>query len=196
VTFGCFNASRKWSDEALQLWAEVLARVDGAKLLLKSADFGKPAIVARVLERFAALGVDAERLVLHGWEPTRSLHFAIYDRVDIAVDTYPYNGATTSCEALWMGVPVVTLAGPTHASRMGASILTAAGHPEWIARTHEQYAQICGALAADLDALATLRAGLRARLAASPLMDGKRFAADLERRYREAWVAWCSGPAA
>lgn len=196
VTFGCFNATIKWSDESLRLWAGVLAAVEGAKLLLKGKDLAKPEIAARVLARFSQVGVDTARLVLHGWAPTRAAHFAVYDRVDIALDTYPYNGATTSCEALWMGVPVVTLAGATHASRMGASILAAAGHEEWIARTHEDYVQACKALAADLGELAALRAGLRAQLAASPLMDAGSFAADLERLYREAWRTWCSRAAA
>jgi predicted O-linked N-acetylglucosamine transferase (SPINDLY family) len=193
VTFGCFNSSVKWSDEALRLWARVLEAIGGSTLLLKAKDLGKPAIAKRVLERFEQLGVDTRRIVLQGWEASRSDHFAVYDRVDIAVDTYPYNGATTTCEALSMGVPVVTLEGPTHASRMGASVLAAAGFPEWIAPTPERYVEICAALAGDLDGLQATRSSLRERLRASPLMDGARFTADLERLYREMWRSWCRG---
>jgi protein O-GlcNAc transferase len=192
VTFGSFNTCTKWSEESLALWASVLAAVPESRLLLKARDLAKPQIVERVHERFAALGLDTGRLILKGWEPTRASHFAVYDSVDIAVDTYPYTGATTTCEALCGGVPVVTLEGPTHASRMGASILRAAGLAEWIADSPSRYAAKCAALAADLDALESTRRGLRERVFSSAVMDGARFTADLEREYREMWRAWCA----
>ncbi|MDB5904077.1 MAG: repeat-containing protein [Betaproteobacteria bacterium] len=192
VTFGCFNACIKWSDASIELWARVLDAVTGSTLLLKAKGLDQAEVAERALQRFATHGVDTGRIELRGWEPTPARHLAIYREIDIALDTYPYNGATTTCEALWMGVPVVTLTGPTHASRMGASVLEAAGTPQWIARSPEQYVEICAALARDSDALQAARATLRARLHASPLMDAARFTADLECLYREMWRSWCS----
>jgi len=112
--------------------------------------------------------------------------------VDIALDTFPYHGTTTTCEALWMGVPVVTLEGRSHVSRVGVSLLRNAGLPELIARTPEEYVRIAGELAEDRPRLAQLRAAMRERMQNSPLMDGPRFARRIEEAYRRMWVQWCA----
>ena len=191
VTFGSFNACIKWSDETLTLWARVLNAVPRAGLVLKAKDLANERIRARVSERFAAAGLAAGRVTLKGWEGKVADHLAAYDEIDIALDTLPYSGATTTCEALWMGVPVVTLKGATHASRMAASAIRAAGYSELVADTAERYVDICTTLAADFDKLAELRAGLRKRMLASPLMDAAAFTKALEAEYRRMWRAYC-----
>jgi predicted O-linked N-acetylglucosamine transferase (SPINDLY family) len=124
--------------------------------------------------------------------PSIASHLAAYRRVDIALDTFPYHGTTTTCEALWMGVPVVTRAGRTHASRVGVSLLTNVGLPEMIAADEDAYARIAVRLAADEARLAELRSGLRGRMAASPLTDAPRLARNVEAAYREMWRKWCA----
>jgi predicted O-linked N-acetylglucosamine transferase (SPINDLY family) len=116
----------------------------------------------------------------------------LYHRVDIALDTFPYNGTTTTCEALWMGVPVITMTGNRHAARVGASLLTQVGLTELIASTSEEYVNIATLLASDPKSLAALRSGLRERMKNSPLCDGKTFTRDLEAAYREMWENWCA----
>ena len=122
----------------------------------------------------------------------RSEYLRLFDRVDIALDPFPYNGGTTTAEALWMGVPVLTLPGEIAISRIGLSILSACGMPEFVAHTEEEYVRLATDLAADLPRLAGLRATLRARMKASAFMDGPRFAKNVERAYREMWRAWCA----
>jgi predicted O-linked N-acetylglucosamine transferase (SPINDLY family) len=191
VTFGSFNNLAKLSDATLHLWARVLRGVPDAKLLLKAKDFGTPGVEAPVVQRFARAGIAQDRLLLHAWEDTGEGHYGLYNRVDIGLDTYPYNGATTTCEALWMGVPVVTLEGPTHASRMAASILKAAGLPELVTSHPDDYVSACVALAENRVRLAQLRSALREKLGGSHLMDGPAFARSLEEAYRRMWRAWC-----
>lgn len=191
VTFGSFNACIKWSDETLALWARVMSAVPDAKLVLKAKDLSNARVRERVIERFAALGLEAGRITLLGWEARVASHLGAYEKIDVALDTFPYNGATTTCEALWMGVPVVTLQGATHASRMAASAIQAAGFPELIAESPDRYVEICTTLAADREKLAGLRAGLRARMRASPLMDAAGFTKALELEYRRLWRAYC-----
>ena len=119
-------------------------------------------------------------------------HLALYNRMDIGLDTFPYNGATTTCEAIWMGVPVITLAGQTHVSRLGASILSSVGLPELIAESSEDYLKKGVQLAGDPGRLRALRNNLRARMARSPLMDANGFTRSLEAAYRKMWQRWCS----
>jgi len=138
-------------------------------------------------ERLVRNGIDPARLDLRGWETTTKGHLASYDAIDIALDSFPYNGATTTCEALWMGVPVVTVAGDRHAGRMGSSLLHAVGLGDLVARDVDEYVDKCVALAADLPRLAELRSGLRERMRRSPAMDEKGFTRALERSYTEAW---------
>lgn len=144
------------------------------------------------LSHFAAQSVDPARIEFRGRSPHAEL-LATYQEADIALDTFPYNGGLTTCEALWMGVPVVTCPGETFASRHGLAHLTAAGLPELIAADFDRYVEIAVGLASDLDALSRLRAGLRSRVAASPLCDRPRFAGHFAQVMHEVWRRWCEG---
>ncbi|TSK04504.1 MAG: tetratricopeptide repeat protein [Geobacter sp.] len=191
ITFGSFNNPAKITPETVALWSEVLRAVPDSRLLLKGYSLACPETAKRFAAAFAAHGIERERLTLTGNTPSYRDHLALYGEVDIALDTYPYNGTTTTCEALWMGVPVVTLAGESHRARVGASLLAAVGHTELVAFDAHSFVQIAAALAGDLVRLASLRKGLRARMAASPLTDGTGFTRDLEERLTAAWNAWC-----
>jgi predicted O-linked N-acetylglucosamine transferase (SPINDLY family) len=180
VTFASFNNAAKISAASLGLWARILQRVPDARLLLKSNGLDEPALAADLRQRFAALGGDPDRLDLQGQQPTLERHLACYGEVDIALDTTPYAGTTTTCEALWMGVPVVSLAGACHAARVGASLLASIGRPDWVAATSDAYVDIATALAADRERLRQLRASLRQELATSPLTDAAAFTRRLE----------------
>jgi predicted O-linked N-acetylglucosamine transferase (SPINDLY family) len=148
-----------------------------------------------VIDAFAESGVSSDRLSLHGFLPSFADHFALYNRIDIALDTIPYNGTTTTCEALWMGVPVITLAGRTHVARVGVSILTGLGLSELVAQNGEDYVQTAAGLARDWRRLDALRKGLRLRMQTSPLMDGPGLTRRLECAYRTMWRRWCASRA-
>lgn len=180
VTYGCFNNFAKVSPTTLRLWAGVLAAVPDARLLVKSKGLDEPAFAAEVKERFARAGGDVSRLQLEGQQAAFENHLSRYGAIDIALDTYPYGGTTTTCEAMWMGVPVVTLAGEVHAARVGASLLTRVGHPEWIASTEADFVRIARDLARSGAALSETRANLRPRMAGSSLTDAAGFTRELE----------------
>jgi len=180
ATFGCFNNFAKVTPAAIRLWARVLQAVPGSRLLLKSRGLADAGTIARIQGEFGLHGIAPDRIELNGSMLSVADHLQCYAGVDVALDTFPYNGATTTCEALWMGVPVVTLAGRTHVARVGASLLTHLGSPDWIAASPDDYLRIAAALAGDPNRLASLRAGLRERLRASPLCDAQRFTRDLE----------------
>ncbi|HWA37349.1 MAG TPA: tetratricopeptide repeat protein [Burkholderiales bacterium] len=171
VTFGCFNNILKLSEPFFRLAARLLADVPGSRLLLKDRTFAFADKRDAVLRFFADAGIDAERVVLRGWEPTPETHLAVYAEVDIALDSFPYNGTTTTCEALWMGVPVIALRGDRHAGRVGASLLETVGLGELVAASEQDYVRIAAALSRDRAALEALRVGMRDRLRASPLLD-------------------------
>ncbi|OGA55760.1 MAG: hypothetical protein A3G81_19560 [Betaproteobacteria bacterium RIFCSPLOWO2_12_FULL_65_14] len=187
ITFGCFNNLPKVSGAFLDAAARVLAAVPASRFRLKSKTLDVPHVAERMRERLVRNGIDPARLDLRGWETTTKGHLASYDAIDIALDSFPYNGATTTCEALWMGVPVVTVAGDRHAGRMGSSLLHAVGLGDLVAHDVDEYVDKCVALAADLPRLAELRSGLRERMRRSPAMDEKGFTRALERSYTEAW---------
>jgi predicted O-linked N-acetylglucosamine transferase (SPINDLY family) len=189
VTFGSFNNPAKLSTPILELWAKVLQRLPTARLLLKYKGMDNPALGERVRAILAGQGVEAERLELQGDSPHADL-LAQYNTVDIALDTFPYNGGLTTCEALWMGAPVITLPGETFASRHSLSHLSGVGLTEMVACDQGDYVGLAVALAQDLPRLAALRAGLRPRMAASPLCDGPRFATNLLALLRAAWRSW------
>jgi predicted O-linked N-acetylglucosamine transferase (SPINDLY family) len=187
ITFGCFNHFAKISDAFLATVARVLEAVPKSRFLLKGRPLSIPEVAAGVRRHFERLGIDPGRVDVRGWESTPLGHLAIYGQVDIALDSFPYSGATTTCEALWMGAPIVSLAGDRHAGRMCSSILTTVGLGEWIARDREEYVAKCVAMSSDLGRLAEMRRTMRDRMRATPLMDEKRFARDLERLYVEMW---------
>ncbi len=189
VTFGCFNNLMKINGPVVDLWSKLLASVPRSRLFLKTAQLGDPTICAGLEREFAARGIARERLVLAGLAPRQEL-LAAYNAVDIALDPFPFGGGTTTIEALWMGVPVISLRGDRFVGRVGESVLTTVGLPELVAASTADYLASAVALAGDLPRLAALRAGLRERLIASPLCDAKSFVHDLENGYRAMWQAW------
>jgi tetratricopeptide (TPR) repeat protein len=193
VTFGSFNNVAKLSPQTVALWARLLREIPDARFLLKASQFKDRGTRERIAAAFATAGIGADRLTVLPPQATTAEHLAAYGQVDIALDPLPYNGTATTCEALWMGVPVVTLRGARHAARVGASILTAVGLDHLIAPTPDEYVAIAAGLARDRDALATLRSGLRERMRASPLCDGAVFARAVEDAYRAMWRDWCAG---
>ena len=193
VTFASFNRLDKMGDAVVALWARVLHSVPGSRLLLKARALAHDEARRRVVDRFAARGICGERLILEG-PSSRAEYLAAYRRVDIALDPFPYTGATTSAEGLWMGVPVITLAGERFMSRQGVSMAMNAGLSDWIAADHDDYVACAVRHSADLARLAALRASLRARVAASPLFAAPRFAVNLEAAWRGMWQAWCGRP--
>jgi protein O-GlcNAc transferase len=186
MVFGSFNKLAKLSDRTVALWARVLGEVPGAKLKLKTKPLTEAETRVDVTARFAAAGVAADRLILSGWLPEDSDHLAAYNEIDVALDTFPYNGTTTTCEALWMGVPVVTRAGRTHAARVGASLLASIGHPEWAAEDDDAFVAKAVAFANDREALRAIRTTLRDQVAASRLCARVLTPAD-RRRQKTAW---------
>jgi len=180
IRFGCFNNANKISPSTVALWARILNDVPGVTLSLRTEQFRHELVRADFLARFAAAGCDAARIRFLPWETDVAAALAGHEAIDIALDPTPYNGTTTSCEALWMGVPVVTLAGDRHAARVGASLLTQIGLGELIAPTPDDYVRIAVGLAGDRPRRAAYRAKLRARLQASPLFDARRQAKAIE----------------
>lgn len=191
-TFGSYNVTAKVTDEMLRVWARILRGVPESHLLLKGFGWKSKAATRRVLALMAAEGVDAGRIELRGQHPTRLEHLASHRHLDIALDTFPYHGTNMTFEALWMGTPVITLAGQTHASRVGVSLLTHAGHPEWVAASEDEYVAKAVELASQPERLAQLRVGLRDELRASPVMDGAGMARRIEAAYRTMWRKWCA----
>ncbi|MHC4743855.1 MAG: O-linked N-acetylglucosamine transferase, SPINDLY family protein [Planctomycetota bacterium] len=190
VTFGSFNNNCKINDTTIHLWAGVMRSCADSRLLLKLKGGDDPCIGGRYLERFEKAGIVRGRIEIHGWKPPAE-HMQTYHRMDIALDTYPYHGTTTTCEALWMGVPTVSLVGQCHASRTGLSILTRVGLEFFAARTPEEYVAKAIALAGNVPALAQIRRTMRARIATSGLCYSKGFAARVEAACRRMWHRWC-----
>lgn len=187
LTFGSFNNLAKLSAETLALWARVLAATPGARLLLKGHGLDDP-LVGRVMqEKLQRAGLDLTRVDLLGRTPNLASHLEIYHQVDVALDPFPYHGTTTTCEALWMGVPVVTLLGDRHASRVGASLLSAVGRSEWIATSADEYVALASRLASDGETRARARHELRDQLRQSPLMDHVGQAARFGAALRQCW---------
>lgn len=183
LTFGCLNKLAKLGEPVIALWSRLLQALPTARLLLKNEQLGIASLQAQMRERFAAYDISPGRLVLEGASP-RTDYLAAYQRVDIALDPFPYPGGTTSVEGLWMGVPVLTLAGASALSRQGESLMRNLGLDDWVAHDAEDWLERALAQAADLPALAALRASLRERLLASPLCNAPLFAAHLEAALR------------
>ncbi len=192
VTFGSFNNLAKHGPLVLKTWASLLNRIPGSRLIMKSNQAGDPYPMERVFAAFEFEGIPASRLELLGRTESSNEHLAMYNRVDIALDTFPYNGVTTTCEALWMGVPVLTLQGDRPSARYGASLLTQAGLTDFIAMDLEDYLVRAERWSHDLKGLAELRAGLREKLRRSPLLDSQGLARELESALRKLWRAWCA----
>lgn len=195
IVFGSFNRTQKASGAALDLWSAVLRNVPNSLLLIKERTLG-PMARERLLSALTQRGVPHTRVEFAGEERRTGDHLASYCRADIALDTYPYHGTTTTCESLWMGVPVVTLMGTTHRSRVGGSILAAAGLPMLACARPEDFVRVSMELASSRATLASLRTSLRPMLSRSPLLDSRGLACDIERIYRSQWQSWCRVAAA
>jgi protein O-GlcNAc transferase len=184
VTFGSFNNINKIGSACMDLWAALLRRLPNARLLMATVPEGETR--ERLVREFGALGITADRVEFCGKLPA-SEFLRKLQQVDITLDPHPVNGATTTCESLWLGVPVLTLVGERFLSRAGLSVLSAAGLPEFAAPTPEDFIAVASELAHDLPRLAAIRAGMRERLRRAPLLDQARFTRDLENLYRDAW---------
>jgi predicted O-linked N-acetylglucosamine transferase (SPINDLY family) len=184
ITFGSFNNYAKITPQVKALWAKILQQIPHAQLLLKNKSLNDKETLQQLLAQFTQLGIQSQRINIIHYATSQQEHLATYHQIDIALDTFPYNGATTTCEALWMGVPVVTLIGQKHASRMGLSILSTVGLKQLIASTPTEYLAINMKLTDDLNQLQQLRQNLRQQMQNSPLMNGAKFTRDLEAAYR------------
>ena len=191
ITFGSLNIFAKISSEVIGLWCKILKAVPDSHLLVKTRSLTDQSTREYALRMFTQRGIGPERIRLMSYEPSYRGHLDIYNHIDIGLDPFPYNGTTTTCEALWMGVPVVTLAGNTHASRVGASLLSNVGLSDLIADTQDKYLQITLNLAGDLKKLQELRRNLREMMMRSPLTDAEGFTRYLEDCYRSIWGKWC-----
>ena len=190
VTFGSFSQFSKVTPDVLAAWAELLRAVDKSRLVLLA--HATPWLEHYVAESFERHGVDAGRVELTSQRPHQQ-YLALISQVDLALDPFPFNGHTTTCDCLWQGVPVVMMAGRTYASRFGSTALVNLGLGDLIADTTTQYVEIAARLAGDLQRLTDLRAGLRSRMTESPLLDAQGFTRHLEAAYREMWAMWCGG---
>lgn len=184
IIFCCFNNYPKVSDTVLQLWARIMRLLPGSFFSIKNGSLNDAGVRDRLIRRFAACGIDASRLIINLFTEGRHEHLKLYGVCHIALDTYPYAGTTTTCEALWMGVPVVTLAGKSHVSRVGASILANIGAPELVAECADDYVDIAVALAQNRERISMYRRELRNMFLRSPLADASGFTVDLEQSYR------------
>jgi protein O-GlcNAc transferase len=179
ITFGSFNNLAKITPEMIRIWSEILQQIPGSMLVIKNRPLGDPAVAARFRALFAAQGIGPERLELLHWIPGIDTHLAAYNRIDIALDTYPYHGTTTTCEALWMGRPVVTRTGTVHAARVGTSLLCSMGLDDLVADSDPAYIDIAVGLASDLHGFNAQRGDLRTRMRQSPVCDRH----DFQRRF-------------
>jgi predicted O-linked N-acetylglucosamine transferase (SPINDLY family) len=193
VTFGSMNTLGKIGPSAIRTWSRLLHAVPGARLMIKAQALGDAGTSDLVLRRFADHGIPADRLELRAWAPSHVHHLAVYNEIDVALDSFPYGGVTTTCEALWMGVPVVTLVGDRVLGRYGLSLLTAAGFARGIAWSENAYVARAAALAGDIARLADLRRTLRPAIAGSPLCDRRGAAHAIEDAFRRMWRRWGAG---
>jgi len=190
-TFGSFNAIAKINPLCIQTWAAAMNATPDSRMLIKATHLQHAHIKDRITSHFATHGIHASRLEFIPRLADPLQHLASYSRIDVALDTFPYNGTTTTCESLWMGTPVIALRGPMHASRVSASLLTAIGSSDWVANDEAHFAILAASLAQDRTQLATLKSSLRPRMKASPLCDSAAFTRNLERAYRMMWKDHC-----
>jgi len=187
ITFGSFNNLSKIGDEVIDLWAKLLNLLTNSRIFIKNPSLTDEKTRNRYMKKFIDKGVCSDRVTLVGHTHDRGEHFKIYNKLDIALDTFPYNGATTTCEALWMGVPVVSLVGKHHASRVSASLLNAAGFKCLVCNTETEYLEVARSLANDINKLSGLRESLRKTLGASSLCDAKGYTKKLEENLQRMW---------
>jgi protein O-GlcNAc transferase len=191
-TFGSFNSLQKLSEETLAVWGRVMERVPGSRLALKTAGLNDAWAREVLTARLERAGISPDRVDLLASTKGIAEHLSLYARMDVALDPFPYNGTTTTCEALWMGVPVVALAGDRHAARVGVTLLRAIGREDLVAPSADEYIRIASSLAMDTARLTSLRASLRGAVAASVLCDGPAYARRFEAAMRGIWHQWCA----
>ena len=191
ITFGCFNNLAKITPRVIATWCTILHRLPDARMVLKTHQLSDKATADGIIAAFASHGIAASRLEMRGPSGHR-VFLTQYNDIDIVLDPFPYSGGLTTCEALWMGVPTVAVPGELFASRHSTSHLSNAGLADWVAADLPGYVELAVAKASDIQALATLRAGLRARVKASPLCDAPRFGRNLGAALRHAWREWCA----
>jgi len=185
ITFGSFNNLTKVTPEVIKVWSHILHAVPKSSLVLKAKQLEYNA--SQYLSFFKQEGITEDRITLLGSMPSMHDHLELYNTIDICLDPFPFNGATTTCEALWMGVPVITLSGDRHVGRVGASILTNVGLTDFIAQDIDGYIQLAVEKASNTNYLKDVRKGLRERMLGAPLCDGRSFASDVESAYQEMW---------
>lgn len=190
ITFGSLNNFCKVTEPMLSAWVKILQAVPKSQLLIYAHQGSHR---QRLLDRLQRDGIESKRVQFVGRMSTDK-YFELYRQIDIALDTFPFAGGATTCDALWMGVPVITLAGSRAVGRAGLSILSNVGLPELVAHSQEEYVQIAIALAQDIPRLNELHSKLRGQMEASPLMDAPRFARNIESVYRQIWRTWCATP--
>jgi len=191
ITFGSFNALPKMNAAVIAVWSEILRQVPASHLLLKCKQLADAPTRQAYLDVFARHGIGADRIKMLERTPSLREHLTLYNNVDIGLDPFPYNGTTTTCEALWMGVPVITLLGDRHAARVGASILSNIGLTDLVAETEEDYAMKAIQLATNIEKLRGLRLNMRNRMTSSPISNAKCFANNMEITFRDLWWKWC-----
>ncbi len=191
VTFGCFNNLAKVTDPMLVLWGKLLHAVPASRLRIKGKGFSDAVVRQGYEENLFRLGLPLERVDLLERTAEAKEHLKLYNDIDIALDTFPYHGTTTTCEALWMGVPVVSLGGEAHMSRVGVSLLESVGYPEWVATSEAEYVRIAVSLARDRGNVAATRAGLRGKMRESALLDHQGQARRFGEALRACWSGWC-----
>jgi protein O-GlcNAc transferase len=191
VTFGCFNNPAKVTREVVATFARILSQLPTSRLILKYGTFDDPVLRAQYLRWFAEEGIAPGRIDLQGHSALPEF-LASFAHIDVALDPFPHSGETTALHTLWMGVPLVALEGVTLVQRLASRVLRVAGLKEWVAHTTDDYVAIALSLARDPGRLSSLRAGLRDRLRASPLLDHAGVTRELEAAYRKMWRRWCA----
>ena len=191
IVFGTFNEAPKFSPSVVRLWCEILRRIPQAELVIKCRPFGEEKTKEFVMGYLKKYGIEEDRVKLMGFIQNQANHLATYNVMDVALDPFPYNGTTTSCEALWMGVPMITREGDRHCARVGMSLLKAIGLEDWIAYSDEEYVAKAVEVANNREQLAEIKRTLRQRMQNSPLCDQVGFARKFEAALREMWQSWC-----
>ena len=190
VTFASFNNNCKIHSKMIALWSQILNANEKSRLLLKFQAGADKNVSAHYLNQFESCGVSSDRIKIHGWKNPVE-HLKLYNEVDLALDTFPYNGTTTTCEAMWMGVPTVSLVGKAHASRVGLSILSRVGLQIFAASSPDEFVAKAISFSNQIEHLTAIRPALRSMMFNSPLCNAKTFAGNLENAYREMWHKWC-----
>jgi FkbM family methyltransferase len=192
ITFGCFNNPSKINEKILTHWAAIMNRLPKSRLMLKSKQYDTVALTQRIIRRMEQEGIAKDRLTFKG-QSNHKDHLSHYNKIDIALDPWPYSGGLTTCEALYMGVPVITKPGPTFAGRHSTTHLANAGFTDWVVDTWDEYVEKSAALAGDVEQLAALRSSVHKQVTDSPLCNGRRFAAHLSAALREMWKQRVNG---